>query len=428
MDEKKPQQIPAEVKRSNETIGIVPKTGRITVVVRRLFNVLLYVSQREGPKELYRRPLGELAKLAEFTSSDLATLKEHLVAMNLTPVEWNERTVDEARWGTTTLITQAEIIEKRGVGTFVEWALPPKIRGMLLDPEQYTRLSLQIHSTLKSGASVALYEICARYLTNPGGLTMRKPWEWWRPRITGNPDPEAYPIYKYFKRDVLKPAAAEVTALSDIKVDLIEHKDGRRVADIQFKVERKAIPGLELESGKPFDGELLERIIRLGITQRDARALYNAHEVEFLRKTVELTEKRALQEPPLRSKAAFFKKALKERYADAQEQEKPAKALPPPSAEARRADAMARFHAHRNAEALAAYRELDAEQQLEARNRFVQATEVARYKEEVRKRSLTSPAVIAAFSEWYATQLWGTPGEADVLDFMMTHAELKVET
>lgn len=425
MDTPKHQNTPAEVKRSNETIGIVPKSGRITLVVRRLFNVLLYCSQREGPKDVYRRPLSELAHLAEFTSSDTATLKEHLQQMNLTPIEWNERTVDEDRWGITTLISQAVIIERKGVGTFVEWALPPKIRDMMLDPEQYTRLSLQIHSTLKSGASVALYEICARYLTSPGKVTMRKPWEWWRPRVTGNPEPDAYPEYKYFKRDVLKPAVAEVTALTDIRIELLEHKEGRRVADLQFRVERKAIPGLEMESGKPFDGELLERVMRLGIAQRDARAFYNTHEADFLRSTVELTEKRAAQEPPLRSKAAYFKKALKGRYADEQAAPSAAKAPAAPSTEERRLDAMMRFTAHRNGEALAAYRELDADQQLEARNKFVQATDVERYKQEVKKRALTSPAVEAAFSEWYAEALWGKPGEADLLDFMMKHAVIQ---
>jgi len=43
-----------------ETIGIKPTSGTLSLIVRRLFNVLLYVSQKDGEIETYRRPLIEI--------------------------------------------------------------------------------------------------------------------------------------------------------------------------------------------------------------------------------------------------------------------------------------------------------------------------------------------------------------------------------
>jgi hypothetical protein len=84
-----------------------------------------------------------------------------------------------------------------------------------------------IISQLRSHAGVALYEICTRY--KDIGRTARQAWRWWCPVLSGNPPSEksARLEYRIFKRDTLKPAIAEVNAITDIDVELVEHKDGR---------------------------------------------------------------------------------------------------------------------------------------------------------------------------------------------------------
>jgi plasmid replication initiation protein len=431
MEPTEPKAITTEVvRRANETIAIAPKSGRITLVTRRIFNTMLFFSQKDGPQDIYRRSLGELARTANFTSEDTSSLKEHIRSMMDSKVEWNIAANGETRWGISTMIANVEIIEQKGIGTFVEWEISRKIRDRLLDHRFYTKLSMQIHSSLRSGASIALYEICSRYTTNHGGLTMREHWEWWRPRITGNPEPDAHPEYKYFKRDVLKLAISEVNAMADIKIELLEFRVGRRIEEIQFKVQSKELPKAHADNGQSFDGELLEQIIRLGVTQKEARTMYSAHAPDFLRKTLILTDKRA-RDPkaePLKSKAAWFKQAIKGRYADAQEATvSTARKASTDTPEARRERAMARFNAHRHAQALGHYMELDPKQQAEARAAFMKSTPVTHYREEIRKRALTSPAVKAAFSAWHAEQLWGAPTEAEILEFMMSNAEIKAE-
>lgn len=90
---------------------------------------------------------------------------------------------------------------------------------------------------------MALYEICARYVNNPSHLTSRQNWKtWWRPVLTGvAADPEKAE-YRFFNRDVLKKAVAEVNAKSNLQIiGPIEFKgsDNRTVIDIQFEVHYK---------------------------------------------------------------------------------------------------------------------------------------------------------------------------------------------
>ena len=227
------------IRRPNETIAINPKKGKITLGTRRLFNLLLYFSQQDGVKETYSRSITEVMEHVT-SSKDSEWLKECFRQMQETSIEWNSKDADIEEWGISGLISEARIITA-GNATTIAWALPQVIRQRLMDPRFYTKLTLEIHSKLKTGASIALYEICSRYLTNPSHLTNREAWQWWQPRLTGNPKRET-DEYKYFARDVLRPAIAEVNLVSDLDIELIEHKNGRRIAEIHAGSERAA-PG-----------------------------------------------------------------------------------------------------------------------------------------------------------------------------------------
>jgi hypothetical protein len=413
------------VRRANETIAVNPSKGKITPVVRRLFNCMLFIAQQQGSPDgaatIYRWPLVDLARLAHFTSSDLATIKDHIRAMRENEVMWSIVSEKEERWGVSGMITQAEIIRRSGEPTFVEWALPPKISARMLDPSFYTSLSMQIHSSLRSGASIALYEICSRYATNPGHLTMRAHWKWWVPRLTGNDNDGAHKDYKYFKRDVLNVAVREVNAIAkdELQIELIQYKAGRVIQELQFKV-TQTNPQKELPL--QFDGELVELVTRVGLSEKAAREIINAHDAEFIRKTVALVEERAAdkQQPPLRSKAAWFKRALADKYANAVPA-KPVKPAPKQETpEERKAKAMDKLIAHRCSEAHKLYMELDIPEQSDLREAFAEWTTYQPHRQEIRNRALSTPSVKAAFCDWFAKRTWGEPTETELLEFMLS--------
>ena len=313
-----PARVASEVKKAHEAVAIAPRSGKITLLTRRFFNVLLQYAQEDGEKDIYRRPLQEIMAGASYESTNMEVLKDTLRRMSQVVVEWNSVTdAGNRRWGVSALLAGAEIVEE-GRRLHVEWSYSPQIRARLLDPEMYVRLSLRMYSSLRSVTSAALYEICMRYVTNAGGLTNRAAWQWWRPRLTGVPDDaEEQPIeYKYFKRDVLRPAINEVNRITDITVELIEYKDGRRVGDIQFSASKKSQQGLALEDHNLVDNGLLERIVRLGFTKEEAAKLYTGHEENLVRMTVEFVEGRLVKRgmKPIDSPAALFRDALKKGY------------------------------------------------------------------------------------------------------------------
>ncbi|MDY7576742.1 replication initiation protein [Herbaspirillum sp. RTI4] len=406
------------VRRPNETIAINPKKGKITLGTRRLFNLLLYFSQQDGIRETYSRSISEV--MAHITTSkDSEWLKECFRQMQETSIEWNHKEENREEWGVSGLISEARIITA-GNSTTIAWALPQIIRDRLMDPRFYTKLTLEIHSKLKTGASIALYEICSRYVTNPSKVTNREHWQWWQPRLTGNPKRET-DEYKYFSRDVLRPAIAEVNQVSDVIVELIEHKNGRRIEELQFKIARKALSELEAEVDKPFDGNLLESIIRLGVSQKEARALYAAHNLVLLRKTVALTEQRAnaTNVTPLKSKAAFFKKALSGQYATAASAEPAVEArvkaekVVQISQEQEKAQQDAKLAAKQIQDAYELWAEQGAEKQLVLLHTFREASEVEGYRKDIQRRGLACMVSIAlrtAFCQWYANQTWGDSG------------------
>lgn len=404
------------VRRPNETIAINPTKGKITLGTRRLFNLLLYFSQQDGVRETYSRPISEVMALLT-TSKDSEWLKNCFRQMQETAIEWNNKDGSIEEWGISGLISEARIITA-GNSTTIAWSLPNMIRERLMDPRFYTKLTLEIHSKLTTGASIALYEICARYLTNPSKVTNREHWEWWQPRLTGNSKRDAKE-YKYFSRETLRPAIAEVNQVSDIIVALIEHKNGRKIEELQFRVTKRSALHGERDGGKEIDEALLESIIRFGVSQKEARALCASHGAGLIARTVALTEQRlaASNLPAIRSAAAFFKKALTGEYANSKPQ--PVLALPPatPTATASALhadvpyeDVQAKLVARQIAEALKLWEGQGADEQLALLREFRDQCSIEGYRKDINRRGracIISVSLRTAFSQWYAQKTRG---------------------
>jgi hypothetical protein len=429
----------AELRKAVEAIAIQPKSGKITLLTRKLFNVLLAVAQQADESgDTYRALLSDIVANSAFDSNDTALVKEHLRRMVSVQVEWSQGTSSQKpgrKWGISTLIADAEILEDPATRrVWVEFSFAPKIKKKLLDPVQYARLSLQFQSQLRSSAGLALYEICVRYLTNPSHLTMREAWEWWRPILSGTPDTEAGDEakreYKYFKRDYLRPAIAEVNAVTNIFVELIEHREGRRVAEIQFRVTERKQPMLALdEHPNVFDSTLVDRMVKIGIPLKEAQTLYADSEENRIRAALQMTEQRMRSTtlPPVRSAPALFKDALKKGYAP------PVDTLPlvaagkgaSAPADDLKARLLGEYMAHRRKEAQALYEEQgDAERDV-ARQSFEESELPglgAHLRDDWRRRGLESKLTETAFFDWLARKTWGEPTDGDLLSFTLSQS------
>ena len=319
---------PREFRKTNDAIGLRVKEGKLSLLTRKVFNVMMYHAQTlkepgvNAPidtatsKKYFWIPLSELARDAAYDSKDTEFLKNQLEELqNVKLLLENER-----QWISERLVSSIQLVNPTGLKkhsgqVWFGYAFPPEVHELVMAPGTYTKLSIFYQGLLRSGAALALYEVCRRYATNPSRLTKIAPPEEWYGVLTGSPVPEKeIPPYKYFKRDILKLAIAEVNALTDITVELIEHKNGRRIDNIQFRVSPTMQPQLALPAAPIIDTELLEKLMGFGFTQEAAIDCLGAHSDSKIRATAQFVEARITQKnsAPLDSAAAYFRWALKE--------------------------------------------------------------------------------------------------------------------
>lgn len=296
------------------TLAIVPKSARITLLGRKSYNVLLYEAQDQGlDKDVFRAPLERIIRGVDFDSHDHALVKKHLRAMVSTTVEWQSPTTGEgASWNISGLLAHARLSKERGQ-VWVEWSYAVNLKQELLEPTVFARLKLEVISQLRSHAAVALYEICTRY--KDVGRTARQAWRWWRPVLSGQPETERTQRleYRVFKRDTLKPAVAEINAITDLDVALVEHKQGRFVDEIQFTIQAKKQATLPLaRPPRPVELGLIARANRLGVSEEAAETLMSAHGEEAVRAGLDTLERRLASSfpEPLRDPSRYLKSLM----------------------------------------------------------------------------------------------------------------------
>ena len=327
------------VKRPNETIGIVPAgKHRITHLVRRLYSVILLFSQQQGERDEYAAVLSEMLAAANSSGSNRTEVKAILRDIRSIGVDWNVREGDRDIWKNVGLIEEPGLIDGKGTPTIVTWKLPKLIQSRLLDPRGFfTRISLEMMTRLRSGASIALYEICCQYASNDhgkgeGGLTNRGGVAEWMPRLTGSRKADYQ--YKFLKRDVVMPAIHEINEITDLRIELIEHKVGRRVDEVQFRVFRKSAneilaPEVGLVSvpaaSPPHHGDsatmsVADRLAALGASRTTLERLLRryADDMPYLLRHLAYVDARVRNRTasPLTNKIAFLQKALDQGYAD----------------------------------------------------------------------------------------------------------------
>jgi hypothetical protein len=410
-----------EIRKSNEAIGLRVVSGRLTLLNRKVFNVLMYHAQRirtpgkDAPidtpasAKYFWVPLSVLARNASYDSRDMQFLREQIQQMQ----DIKLLLETDRQWTSERLIASVTFVNPKGLGSrtgqvWVGFAFPPEVHENVMQPETYTKLSIHYQGLLKSGTALALYEMCRRYATNPSKLTSTYSVGHWYGLLTGNPMPERkedMPEYKYFKRDVLKGAIAEVNRVTDIEVELIEHKLGRQVQKLQFRVSFK--PDEQPEDRAPFaiDMALLERLMGLGMSQDDAGNVLGEFSEAKITQALSVLDARVKsgKGEPLNSKVAYLRWALKN---DAKAPTKAATAARKTATRDSGPTLLERFRAARAKLALEVFTEMDPDQRTVAYEEFrTQATG----KVPPLEKAFDQGVARTALSLWYADSLWGEP-------------------
>lgn len=421
---------PMEFRKANEAIGLRVVEGKMTLLIKKVFNVLMYHAQIQkvlgtnapidtsSAQNYFWVPLSELASDAAFGSKDMEYLKEQLNAMqNIKLLLETDR-----QWTSERLISSITFVNPKGLKSrtgqvWFGFAFPPEVFANVMAPGTYTKLSIMYQSSLRSGSALSLYEICRRFATNPSKMTYIQTYHHWYGSLTGTAIDEAdLPEYKYFKRDVLKPAIAEVNKLTDIEVELVEHKKSRRVDSLQFRVLRAKQPQLDFHS-KIIDLELVGAMMKLGFKQEEASESVAEYGLDRSWALTRMTQGRIASDKmePLKSPVAYWKYAAKKNI-DAVATE-PAIAGPGKAAPAAKmgASAMEKFLAFRSNEALELYGDYADDEKRETYSEFKasQKSKVPPF-----DKFLDQGVTRTLFKTWLAERIWGTPEASDIAAWM----------
>ena len=423
------------VSKANEAIAIRPKRGKLTLLSRRIYNVFLFHAQQQGvDKPSYSIFLSELIDDARFTSNNTELLKSHIRDMQAITIEWHTSSGQARQWTSTQLLGPVVIDEPgRGQACTITWTYPEPIRERLVKPAQYTRVLLEISSQMRSYAASVLYELGARYLTSPGRMTMREDIIWWAAVLTGRSDITAVD-YRILHRDTIKKALVELDTLcEDFRLEIVEHKRGRKVEELQFRVLPKpqaSLEGLRESAKNVFDLELVERVIAIGFKRSDAQDLYATTDEGVLRGAVEHVEQRMKNSslPSLNSPAAYLRDALKKQYAGEGQGGRRQVDMPlsRSSADERIQRLREEWQHHQASEAKSLFEEMTDTDKAE----HVASFEASRLDELAlpiakawRRDGVKSRLAASSFFRWLAASLW--PGEVtdkQLLEFAMGRA------
>lgn len=290
---------PLELRKPHEMIVMIPRSKRITLTGRRIYNALLQVSQAAmasmeamPPADyMFKAPLPALLRATGSSGEDRTAAKRYLNEMRSLEVDWESTSLgDGVKYRGFSMLSEVAI-EVRGGENWVSWSYPPTIMSALREPSRWAQIDLNTLARLGTYAAVALYEICARYRGSPSGLTSRKPVAWWIAAMSHVPEGAERREWRKFKNERVQDAVAEINAETDIEVEMIEHKAGRAVAEVQFTVRRKR----GSTSGRPaqvVDAGLVLLAETLGIRELKLEALLREFGDAKVRASVEVLKRR----------------------------------------------------------------------------------------------------------------------------------------
>jgi plasmid replication initiation protein len=306
--------VPLARKELKKHVGAVHIRNRLTLLQRKIANILLLNAYEDLlTAQSHAIKVKQLATIAGFDSKDYAVLKDALVELTETSIEWNIMDEDGTEvWGVSSMLAQAHI-----KGGICEYVYSPMLRKKLYNPEVYARINLAIQKKFTSGYALALYENCVRYRSI--GST-----GWWElglfRRLMGVEDSE-YEDFKYLNKRVIKPAVAQVNENSDILLNAELKREKRRVTELRFivkdnpqshhrvsvkeqilkemEVATKEHPVQESTVTVEVSGllklvhaktELKERLRSFGIDKQCAEKLLKAYDEPYIKANLEIVE------------------------------------------------------------------------------------------------------------------------------------------
>jgi len=244
----------------------------MTLVQRRVFNILLYNASEAGfDQEEHRMEIAQIRELLGYEGKNNGWLMDQLKALSELRIEWDSIGPDcSRRVGFAKPIASAEFINNK----ICLYSIPKVVRDGFSQTSLCARINLSIQNAFSSHASLALWEFLRLMVatTTPPFEVEFSIVEF---RELFNIPEHLYADPGEFNRKVIYPAIDEVDQKSDLTVAIVKRvRESRRLVSLIMRVDRKlqtVIAGAEAfgEDPLPSIGVRMQKEFGLGLA--DAR-------------------------------------------------------------------------------------------------------------------------------------------------------------
>lgn len=269
----------------NKNVSLVHSSGTLTAMQRKLINVLLYKSLKDGEKkDKYMITMKEVVGLLSYNSHDYLLLKKSIMGLITAPVEldiYDGKPSDE--WQVSSLLASARAYR----GGLLEFSFSPIIMELIFEPEKYAKINMDESLSLKSQYSLAIYELCARFLN-----IKQTSWiEISRLRKLLGISEDKYPQFKELNRRAISPAVEEINKKTSMRVSFEIETSGRRASRIKFSVsgagQKKFSISPSVDKNKAISGD--KKLNSIGMSEAKYNELVSVYQKEKVDLAIEYT-------------------------------------------------------------------------------------------------------------------------------------------
>ena len=299
-------------------IATIHKSNNLTLLQNKISNVLYFNAYKDLKTHgVHKISIGELCKQLSYKSHNDYEIKKALKGLISAVVEWNlfsDDKLESEDWTASTMLASAKI-KKGGI---CEYSYSFHMRELLSDPVLYGVINMVYQANFRSKYGLALYENCARFVNigQTGWLDI----DFFR-ELMGVPKSN-YQIFRDFKRRVLDVAVNEVNAYSNLNIEPLLKKTGRKVTSIKFKISRrekkKRIALSDNDDTKnfnhtPSEDKELASILRRDFlfTERQTKKCFSQYSEEYIREKINYVNSNKTK---INNISAYLLSALKNDY------------------------------------------------------------------------------------------------------------------
>lgn len=290
--------------------GAIHVFSELSFLQRKMMNVLLYNAFDDLLSErVHSVSVETLCMLTGFDSKNTNYLKESLLGLSSQLIQWNVLDSKGSEvWGASTLLASVEISD--GI---ISYEYSSKLSEKLYNPKSYARINLAIQRKMTSGTAYALYELGFRYLKV--GQTPWLPLDVFK-KLIGVEGSKNYEAFFQLNAKVIKPNTKIVNETTDIIIEPVFAKEGRKVAEIKLKVRpnpQLTMVGME-EEDSINQTEAYKRCLKRGIPKLLARQWIVEHGEEYVLEKLDHTDKMEGSGRIKTTASGFLTKAIEQDY------------------------------------------------------------------------------------------------------------------